>query len=293
MTKVAVITRTKDRPIFLKRSIQSVSSQTYDDYLHVIVNDGGKKSTVQKIIDELPDNQIKKIKLFHRENPSNAPDTIFNESIDHIDSEYVVIHDDDDTWHPEFIERTVKQLELSDAAGVVVKTNKIIEELSKDGTIRQLKILPWMPEIKTVSLYRQCVENQLTPIAFMYRRAAYKDVGGYDSTLPVLGDWDFGIRLLQKYDIDFLDPGFALANYHHRNFKPGIQGNTSYAGNDKARYYTNKLMNKYLRLELAEGRLGVGYIMSKMRYNENYVSTMVGRVLPKFVTQKLKKRTRN
>ena len=43
MTKVAVITRTKDRPIFLKRALLSVSSQTFSDYIHVVVNDGGTK----------------------------------------------------------------------------------------------------------------------------------------------------------------------------------------------------------------------------------------------------------
>ena len=39
--KVAIITRTKDRPLLLERAIQSVESQTYSDYVHVILNDGG------------------------------------------------------------------------------------------------------------------------------------------------------------------------------------------------------------------------------------------------------------
>lgn len=49
-------------------------------------------------------------------------------------------------------------------------------------------------------------------------------------------------------------------------------------------------MNKYLRQELAEGRLGVGYIMSKLRYDQHEKAEMVRRVLPDFVTSRLKRR---
>jgi glycosyltransferase involved in cell wall biosynthesis len=39
--RVAVITRTKNRAILLKRAIRSVLDQKYEDWTHVIVNDGG------------------------------------------------------------------------------------------------------------------------------------------------------------------------------------------------------------------------------------------------------------
>ena len=48
--KVAVITRTKDRSEFLKRAINSVLSQTFEDWLHVIVNDGGNSKTVDFLV---------------------------------------------------------------------------------------------------------------------------------------------------------------------------------------------------------------------------------------------------
>ena len=48
--KVAIVTRTKNRPIFLKRAIESVLSQTLEDWLHVIVNDGGDPATVDFLV---------------------------------------------------------------------------------------------------------------------------------------------------------------------------------------------------------------------------------------------------
>lgn len=38
--RVGIITRTKNRPLLLRRAIQSVANQTYKNYVHIIVNDG-------------------------------------------------------------------------------------------------------------------------------------------------------------------------------------------------------------------------------------------------------------
>jgi len=290
--KVSVITRTKDRPKLLERAIKSVHNQSYTDFVHVIINDGGDSEPVDRLIEEYKGLTKGRIKVIHNKQ-SHGMEAASNKAIKSVDSVYVAIHDDDDTWHPQFLERTVGHLEETSAKGVVVRTDKITEDLHSDGAVTHIKTERWLPEVKAINLYRQCITNQMTPITFIYRREVFHEIGYYDEDLPVCGDWDFGIRFLQKYDIDFLDPGFALANYHHRTYRPGAEGNTSYAGNDKARYWTNYLVNKYLREELAEGRLGVGYIMSKLRYDESKIAEIARRVLPGFVASRLKKRIEN
>lgn len=291
MHKVAVITRTKDRPIFLERAVGSVSRQSFGNYVHVIVNDGGKKQGIDDALGKFGSDVRAKIKVFHRGTSSDAPDTIFNESIDRVDSEYFAIHDDDDTWHEDFLKRTVEHLDDNKRLGaVVVRAERIEEELQDNGTIKQLKSLHWMPDLKVINLYRQCIDNQFTPIATLFRRSAYQKAGKFDDDLPVVGDWEFGVRLLSQFDADYIDPGYPLANYHHRAHKPGVEGNTSFGANDKHRYYTNYVMNKHLRKELAEGRLGAGYIMSKLKYDQGYTARLAKSVLPSFVVNRLKKR---
>lgn len=290
-SKVAIITRTKDRPAFLKRALRSVSGQVYDNYTHVIVNDGGDVDVVNEIIDKLSAEQKSKTILFHREVSSNAPDTIFTESIDRVDSKYFAIHDDDDTWHPDFLSETVGFLDNNgDKAAVVVRTDKVVEEV-RGGDIVSRKTTQWMSDIKAISLYRQCIDNQLTPISTLYRRECYEQVGKFDDTLPVVGDWEFGVRLLKRYDVGYIDTGYALANYHHRNSIGTSQDTVS--SHDKHRYYTNKIMNRLLREEIAEGRLGVGYIMSQLKYNQTYAASIISRVLPSRLVSGLKNRLRN
>lgn len=295
MHKVIVVTRTKDRPIFLKRAIKSVHSQSYTDFAHVIINDGGVKGKVDDVVAaELDQVSRKKVHVIHNDT-SEGMEAATNKAIRSLKSEYVSIHDDDDSWHADFLKSTVQALdEMDKAMGVVVRADKVIEELSpQDGAIRTLNVKPWMPQVSVINLYRQCIDNQMTPITFVYRRSALDEIGYYDESLPVCGDWDFGIRFLQKYHVEFIDPGYALAYYHHRKFRPGVEGNTSYTGNEKARYYTNVLANKYLRKELADGRLGVGYIMSKLRYEDDRMSMFASRLLPGRITKILKKKVSN
>jgi glycosyltransferase involved in cell wall biosynthesis len=295
MTKVAVITRTQNRPLFLERAIKSVHNQTMTDFVHVIINDAGDPKPVDDLIDKYKDLINGRVKVIHNK-VSNGMEAASNKAIKSVDSTYVAIHDDDDTWHPECLERATTRLEEVDfIAGVVVRTDKVIEEVSASGeSIDKISVEHWMPDLRVVNLYRQCIDNQMTPITFIYRRSVFAEVGYYDEKLPVLGDWDFGIRLLQKFDVDYLDPGFALANYHHRKFVPGSSNNNSFgSGTERHRYYSNLLMNKHLRQELQEGRLGVGYIMSKLKYNQSNMATIVKRILPSFITNRLKKRISN
>lgn len=287
MTKVAVVTRTKDRPLFLRRAIGSVHSQTYEDFVHVIVNDGGNALEVESVIDDFDESVRAKIQLFNRTESSCAPDTILTESVDRIDSKFFAIHDDDDTWDERFLEMTVKHLEANtESAAVVVRTDKLIEKI-ENGVIQQVKQSEWMPDLKVVNLYRQCIDNQLTPISTLFRRNSYEEVGKFDETLPVIGDWEFGVRLLLKYDVDFIDPGHPMAFYHHR-----IKSDGSFDNHDH-RYYVNKVMNTYLRNELAEGKIGVGYIMSKLKYDQSYTASIVKRIVPSRVARLIKNRVKN
>lgn len=291
--RVAIITRTKNRTLFLERAIKSVHEQSVTDFVHVIINDAGDPTSVDELVDKYHDLIRGRVKVIHN-NESHGMEAASNKAIKSIDSTYVAIHDDDDTWHKDFLKQMVAKLEGTDAMGVVARADKIFEQVAADGnSIEQLKAQPWMPELKAVNLYRQCIDNQMTPITFLYRREAYDAVGGYDETLPVLGDWDFGIRFLQKYDVEFLDPGYALAFYHHRKATGTGSDSNFGSGQDKHRYWSNKLMNKYLRRELAEGKLGVGYIMSQSRYRQNYLLRLTLGILPKFVVGRLKRRVQN
>ena len=290
--RVGIAVRTKDRPIFLQRALRDIAQQTYTDYICVIYNDAGDREAVERVLEGVDSALKERLVVIHND-VSHGMEAASNAAIASVDSEYIAVHDDDDTWHAEFLERAVQHLDATSAAGVVVRTDKIIEEITGDG-ISEKSRSQWMPDVKAINLYRQCIDNQMTPITFIYKRSIYDRLKGYDESLPVLGDWDFGIRFLQEEDVEYLDPGFALANYHHRKYIKDSTTNNSFGeGVEKHRYWSNRLMNKYLREELRDGRLGVGYMMSKLRYDQHDKAEMIRRILPSFIINKLKKRIQN
>jgi glycosyltransferase involved in cell wall biosynthesis len=50
MHRIAVITRTKDRPLLLSRCLDSLARQTYKDFLWVVVNDNGAIDKVEAVV---------------------------------------------------------------------------------------------------------------------------------------------------------------------------------------------------------------------------------------------------
>ena len=63
--RVAVITRTKDRPLLLRRAIRSVLDQTFKEWLLVIVNDGGSPDSVDLVVDAMADELSGQVVVLH------------------------------------------------------------------------------------------------------------------------------------------------------------------------------------------------------------------------------------
>src|SRR5579884_96060 len=110
--KVAVVTRTKNRPLLLKRCIESVLNQTYKDWFHIIVNDGGDVTTVEGVVAAYLDRYNGRVRVLHNET-SVGMQNASNQGIRATESEYIGIHDDDDTWHGMFLEECVDYLETA------------------------------------------------------------------------------------------------------------------------------------------------------------------------------------
>jgi glycosyltransferase involved in cell wall biosynthesis len=255
---VAVVMRTKDRPRYLERAIASVRAQTLPDFELVIVNDGGSPTEVDEFVTATADPRIR---VIHNAR-STGMVAASNRALDESDSEFVAVHDDDDSWHPTFLERTTGHLRETGAMGVIATTDKVVEELTA-GEFVTLGRTRLFPGLRFINLYRMCSENYATPIAFVYRRSALDEVGAYDERFGGAADWEFGLRFLQRYEIEFLASEEALALYHHRPEATGIDSNSVYTG--EHRRAENRVANEALRADLAAGGLGLGFVLNALR----------------------------
>lgn len=271
---VAVITRTKNRTFMLERAIRSVETQTYDNYVHVIFNDGGEEGPVDALAAKYKN--ARRVVVHNKD--SIGITKALNKAIKAVDSKYVTILDDDDTWPADRLEKTIPYLERTGERVVVVKMDVIEEEIrgNKVRIISQ-KLHPESGEGE-ISLFKQCNKNYLSNGAVTYARAIYNELGGYDETLPVGEDWDFGIRLLLKYDVAFLREENPLHFYHQRPNQSGEAGNSVHAGVSHQEKMINVLRNRYLRQDIDAGKFGVGYIMNKTEFDKINVVRLEGHI---------------
>jgi glycosyltransferase involved in cell wall biosynthesis len=265
MTAIGVITRTKNRPILLARALDSVLSQTCKDWQLVVVNDGGNPKDVDALISERQKHFKERVRVIHHPE-SLGMEAASNAGLNALESDYVLIHDDDDTLYPKFMERVLQFLETPphpSIKGVITHSERVWEQL-KGETITEEKVHPYNSWVQHVSLRQMLAENFFAPISFVFDRKACLEVGAFREDLPVLGDWDFNIRFLSKYEIAVVPE--VLARYHNRvNKRDDSYDSTVTAQIDKHALYDSMLRNEWLREDIASGRTGKGVIANQVR----------------------------
>lgn len=254
--EVAIITRTKDRPLLLERAIKSIVKQSFQDFQLVIVNDGGSQKPVNDLVKKYSPQLKNHIQVIHSPKKLGAGGAM-NEGIKMSNSKYIAALDDDDTWEPTFLAVTTKHLQTQKCQGVVTAADVIFEKVS-GRSIRITKRRQLSPEINTISYFRLLSTGQFPNNAFVYDRQALVKIGGYSEEMAGLEDWDFAMRFMRYFDIDFIP--VSLSNYHRRPEQSGKLGNSIYLMADRDRQIKTKLLNKYLREDLDENRVGVGVL---------------------------------
>lgn len=258
---VGIVMRTKNRAVLLKRALESVLNQTYTNWHLVVVNDGGEIDPVEKLLTQYHNQWHNRIHVIH--NPqSYGLAKASNLGLDYLNTDLAIIHDDDDSWSPDFLlcmtQTYIEQKQkFPNIGGIVCHTNKVIEEV--EGNIIHIGRLEdytqWM-STGLLPLKLMLNHNQFPTIGFLFELITCKELGMYDENLPVLEEWDFHVRFMLNKDIWVLTK--SLAFYHHRLNATGSLGNSVIAGVDKHNLYRIYLENKWLRQDLVAGQFGAG-----------------------------------
>ncbi len=215
--KVAIITRTRNRPLFLRRCLGSVAQQTFHNWLQIVVNDGGDPAPVDALIAALPAAQRARTMVIHQAE-GRGRDAAANVGLGAANSEYVAVLDDDDTWHRSFLATCVPFLDEPTRwgyGGVATRTARVAE-IATDRWLVPLARDSYNPDLAWVDFDLMLQRNRFTINAFVYRRDVQKRIGGYPEDFPIFEDWHFNLRFVQQEPIAVIPED--LANYHQRVF---------------------------------------------------------------------------
>ena len=234
---VAVLVRTKDRPRFLRRALANIAEQTFTDYTVCVINDGGDESATRAILQASPLAHLLEgdaPRLMLLTTGGGNMEAASNAGLAATDSEFVAIHDDDDLWAPEFLERTVGALRASDA---LICSTRVVERYERETPEGEFEVYEerifhdGLPGFGLQFLYRT---NRAVPIGILYRRRLHELVGPYDESLPVVGDWEFNLRAAAVTEVLLVDE--PLAYWSLRPEADGAEANSVQRQAEHARF---------------------------------------------------------
>lgn len=221
--RVGVVVRTKDRPYFLARALSDIAAQTFGDAEVLVVNDHGDLDRARSIVASSP--IASRTRVIDVADPGGRC-LAANTGIRATDAEYVVLHDDDDLWHPEFLERTVGHLDAHAEAPAVSTATEIVFEERREDSWTEVGRAPFWAGMTGISLTEMLEVNRAVPISVLYRRRVHDDVGWYDESLDAVEDWDFYLRLLARGAMGFIPD--VLAYWTQRPTASGAAANSMF-----------------------------------------------------------------
>ncbi len=198
---VSIIIPTFKRNQYLKRAINSVLNQTFNEFEIIVVDDNNEGSRYRKLSEKLmedyTDNE-KVIYIKHQQNLNGA--AARNTGIKFSKSKYIAFLDDDDEYLPEKIELQIKLLEkFDDTWGAVYcgysiyKKNKLLQ--------RNLNLSSG--NLKKKLLLR---ENPIGGCSILLMKSSIlKELDGFDITFWRHQDWELLIRFFRKYKIAYVN----------------------------------------------------------------------------------------
>jgi glycosyltransferase involved in cell wall biosynthesis len=244
--KVSIVTRTRDREQFLARAMASVLGQVQaPPWEWIIVNDAGERELVEAVLKPARARFPEAVRILHL-SESKGMEHASNQGIASAQGDYVVIHDDDDSWEPGFLREMAAWLDSPEnaaSAGVICHSVRVVETVQPDG-IEEVERHLFNGQLERLSFWEVLQENPFPPISFLFRRSVLDELGPFNEALPVLGDWEFNLRVLARHPVGVLPK--ALAFYHHRTgLVEAAHANTVTAANDLHRQVESRLREEW------------------------------------------------
>jgi len=183
---VSIIIPTYNRPVLLKRAIQSILNQTYQNF-EILVIDNCIENRVENIVIQINDKRIK-----YYFNSTRGPSSARNYGLSVAKGKYIAFLDDDDEYIPDKLEKQMNYLYPNTDIYWTYGAGKII---SKND------IVIYRPKYKFCSTFLIGVYCQILMPSILFRSECFKKDDLFDDTMFFAEDWDLWYRISTKFKV--------------------------------------------------------------------------------------------
>jgi glycosyltransferase involved in cell wall biosynthesis len=198
---------------FLRPAVDSILSQTLDDFEFIVVDDGSTDETA-RILEEYEDPRI----ILQRNEKNLGLAQSLNRGVSLAQADLIARQDSDDISHPERLNALVSFLDRNPETGVVGSAVQWIDEESRSD-----KVWPQGLDNQEIQqlLLRTC---PLIHGSTAYRKLCFDDVSGYDTRMVTGQDYDFWLRISEIWDLECLPE--VLYRYRQHEGMASVQYET-------------------------------------------------------------------
>lgn len=188
---VSVVIPTYNRGDDVVEAIRSVRRQTHSSREIIVVDDDSDDATVERVRNVKEDDITL---LRHRRNRGASASR--NTGAHEASGDWIAFLDSDDRWEPERLERQLDAArEASETPALVYSGVTVVEE-------NGVQILP----DHRGDIYRRQLERDRTgpTSTWLVRAECFEELGGFDESYPVRNDYEFSIRLTERYPVEYV-----------------------------------------------------------------------------------------
>jgi len=216
----SVIIPVFNREDFIKKSIESVLNQSFEDYELIVIDDGSTDNTSSVIKEFTPS-----LQYFYQKNKGVS--SARNHGIEKAQGKHICFLDSDDLWHKDkllyhknFIE-TNENIDIHQTEDIWFRNNKRVNPHKK-----HLKPSGWIfPQSLDLCL--------ISPSSVCIRKEIFMKHGAFDIKLPACEDYDLWLRLTSLYEIGLIKEPLLTRHGGHED-----QLSSSFAVMDRFRVYS-------------------------------------------------------
>ena len=222
MLKFSIVIPLFNKENYIKKTLQSVLSQSYKNFEVIVINDGSTDNSLE-IIKKIKDDRIR---VFNQKNQGAS--TARNNGVRKAKFEWVALLDADDIWFKNHLEELYSAIQKLPEAEVISTAYQI--ELHHNF-IKQPAFSKTPPEqISYIDNYFtfSLIDPLFWTSTLAFKKSCFTKIGGFDERIKSGQDSDLICRFALKYILGY-NPKITL------NHKKNTENNLSQSGDIKSR----------------------------------------------------------
>ncbi|MXX11288.1 MAG: glycosyltransferase [Nitrospira sp. SB0677_bin_15] len=200
MSRISVVLPTYNGTTrFVERAISSILNQTFRDFEMIVVDDASTDQTLALIRTLIPSTQVTQ----YIARPVNGGAAVArNHGARLAHGEFLAFLDQDDYWHPTFLEDLLEAFAQHSPTVAVIHADHWRIDVTRNRTKYVSTYRP--PSRRSHPHHFLCHGHLFAVEDALYRASVFHGIGGFDESLRYGEDSDLIIRLNQGYEVHHL-----------------------------------------------------------------------------------------